>query len=201
MSENKQQDGSDNKQQGNFWRSLPGMITALGGGVGIAAIIAGIISAKQALFPQGSKPSPTSTILDTSTPTPKSDNPNPFKVYATSPKGTRFTNNQSSTKTYNFFAKGTWSYNPGVKKKYGAEGDTDYTKAKGYKLPGVAEGSLIVRRQNGSYQYVGAEKALTLDAVESVWFTINEANEGQGEKYNDNTGFLTVEWECEDCKP
>lgn len=126
-----------------------------------------------------------------------------FEVISTSAMGQRFTNEQSSTKTFTFFATGGWTYNPAIG-YHGADGYLQAPQATGnYKLPGHPEGGLIVRRSNGSrqyYQYIGTEASLRLRAGETVYFLINDAKGGPGAAYADNQGSVTVEWVCQDCR-
>lgn len=188
---------SDNKQQSGFWTSLPGIITALGGGVGVAAILAAVFQVTHPSTPTQSNNLPANT---TSSSPVLQEIEGKFTVEAKKPLGTTFVNKQSSTRTFHFFATGKWTYNSTLEPN-SADGSNQYLKAtQNYNLPGYPEGSLIVR-QKGEYHFIGHEETLELDPNETVLFTINDTGDNNnGEAFNDNKGFLKVEWNCEDCK-
>ncbi|WP_341526795.1 hypothetical protein WKK05_30340 [Nostoc sp. UHCC 0302] len=187
---------SDNKQQSGFWTSLSGVVTALGGGVGVAAIIAAVIQFTHPSTPPQSNTPPANAA--TSSPVSQ-ETEGKFTVAANSSLGQAFVNKQSSTRTFHFFATGKWAYTPDFDN--GADGNNNRRSAtKNYNLPSYPEGSLIVR-QKGEYLFIGHEQTLTLDPNEKVYFTINDTGDSNnGEAFNDNKGYLKVEWNCEDCK-
>jgi len=126
-----------------------------------------------------------------------------IEVKADSPQGTLFINRRSSTEKYDFFAKGQWSYNKQLELLNGPGGHPRYTEAsKSYKLPKYPEGALIIRKQDGSYQWIGTQAELTLKPGEKVFFTINDATDGasDSDSYSDNGGTLRVEWSCGTCQ-
>ncbi|RCJ31319.1 hypothetical protein A6770_20175 [Nostoc minutum NIES-26] len=189
---------SDNKQQSGFWKSLPGVFTALGGGAGIAAIIAAVIQVTHPSTPAQSNTPPANAA--TSSPVSQ-ETEGKFTVAANSSLGKAFVNKQSSIRTFHFVAnKDKWTYNSNLEPN-GADGNINYSRAtQKYNLPGFPEGSLIVR-QKGEYHFIGHEQTLTLDPNETVFFTINDTGDNNnGGAFNDNQGYLTIEWNCEDCK-
>ncbi|BAY07755.1 hypothetical protein [Calothrix sp. NIES-2098] len=188
---------NDNKQQSGFWTSLSGILTALGGGAGIAAILTIVVQSIHPSTPtQANTPS---TNAATSSPVSQQTE-GKFTVEAKKPLGTAFVNKYSSSRTFHFFATGKWTYNSNLEAN-SADGNNHFPKAtQNYNLPGFPEGSLIVR-QKGEYYFVGSQKTLELDPNETVLFTINDTGDSNnGAAFDDNKGFLKVEWNCEDCK-
>jgi hypothetical protein len=121
-----------------------------------------------------------------------------FNVDANSSQGISFTNASNESLIYSFQARGTWTYNPS-QGLHSAVGHPSYLNASSnYKLPGVPEGSLIVRRLNSigaeRYEYAGDRVSLTLSPGEKIWFVLNDSYYG-GNNYIDNQGQVTVSYE------
>jgi hypothetical protein len=118
-----------------------------------------------------------------------------FSVEAASPKGTYFQNFSNQSLRVKFSAAGEWTYNPNVG-FHPAAGHSDYPQATAnYKLPGFPEGSLIVRRGNASFQYVGTEATIELNPMETVFFLCNDDGLwGEVGGHSDNQGSISVLW-------
>jgi hypothetical protein len=123
-----------------------------------------------------------------------------FIIPSTSVEGTAFTNAESCPIEVNFHADGQWSYNPS-KGLHTASGYPNAPRAlPAYILPGVPEGSLVVRRGNGNYEYIGQDKTLHLQPREIIHFMINDDYQNNyGAGYADNEGKLSVEWNYSPC--
>jgi hypothetical protein len=161
---------------------LAALITAVGG---LAALVQSLHSAGLI----GSKSLETSGVQQVD---------DEFKVDAKSHQGHRFQNTQPSTETYEFSASGRWTYkNTLPDQPHGPEG-YPILATDNYYLPGYKEGALIVRRENGSYEFIGSRAELTLVSGETVFFIINDTKDGWS--YGDNEGTLTVEWNCRTCQ-
>jgi hypothetical protein len=118
-----------------------------------------------------------------------------FSIEASSPKGTYFQNLSNQSLRVKFSAAGEWTYNPNVG-FHSAAGHPDYPQATAnYKLPGFPEGSLIVRRGNASFQYVGTEATIELNPMETVSFVCNDDGRwGEIGGHSDNQGSISVLW-------
>ncbi|MGB5961355.1 MAG: hypothetical protein WBG73_11895 [Coleofasciculaceae cyanobacterium] len=115
-----------------------------------------------------------------------------FCVEANSPDGREF-KNPNKCRVIQFNASGRWTYLPEV--GHSANGHPKQRYATdNYLLPRYPEGSLIVLRGNGVYEYVGIEKRLSLESNETVVFTINEGT--NPDYFKDNNGKLNIEWHC-----
>jgi hypothetical protein len=125
-----------------------------------------------------------------------------IEVHANDPRGTRFENRNSSRQTYEFTAVGSWTYNNKVQGLHGPNGIQGLNATDKYNLPGSPEGALVVRKEDGTYQFIGRYEELTLESGESIVFTINdEIEEDEPSRgYNDNDGTLTVAWNCRTCR-
>lgn len=118
-----------------------------------------------------------------------------FTVDAASPTGTSFQNLSHQSVRVKFSAAGEWTYNPHVG-FHSAMGHPNYPRAtKNYKLPGSPEGSLILRRSNASFQYVGKEATIELNPMETVFFVCNDNGcWGEVGGHYDNRGSISVLW-------
>ena len=85
---------SDEKQQGNFWTTLPGILTGIGGVIGA---LAALVTAFQSF----SKPSPTTTTNPSNTPTASSKTEE-LTVPADSTEGVEFLNKEGKYVKVNF---------------------------------------------------------------------------------------------------
>lgn len=116
-----------------------------------------------------------------------------ISVNANDYSGTKF--NVSRPRTCTFYANGSWtsSSNEGF---HSPAGNPKYPKApSNFKLPNYPQGALIVRRFNGTYQYIGLEKTIRFTKDELVRFMINDAKDGQA--HSDNDGTIQLEYDCE----
>jgi photosystem II stability/assembly factor-like uncharacterized protein len=120
-------------------------------------------------------------------------------VRADSPNGASFENSCDKQITVQFKAAGRWSFRP-AEGLHGASGHTTYpvtsfSRAK-YRVESAPPGSLVIRRQGGSYQFVGDAGTLILHEHETVAFVMNDEPNG----YWDNRGSVEVSWRCIDCE-
>jgi hypothetical protein len=118
-----------------------------------------------------------------------------FTVESASPKGTYFQNLSDQSVRVKFSAAGQWTYNPNVG-FHSAAGHPNYPKGtENYKLPGFPEGSLIVRRANGSFQYIGTVSTIELNPMEVVSFVCNDDGTwGEVGGHGDNQGCISILW-------
>jgi len=114
-----------------------------------------------------------------------------FRVHADDSIGARTTSRGNTPITIEFFAHGRWNYNPGHSNDHGPTG-VPLIGTRSHRLPGARVGSLIVRRGDGRYEYVGRHRKFTLRPHEVLYFMIND--EWRDHAYWDNTGSVTVYW-------
>jgi len=185
---------SEQKSAGWMVTIVGGLIAALGG-IGVA-----IFNNWEKLpLPGSIKPLVDSPSVQAEI-APSAKDTGDFLVHAND-SGYDFRNETTSRQTYEFTADGRWTYNPSLE-LHGPNGRQDLTATEGYNLPGFAEGALVVRREDRTYQFIGRHAALDLEPGESIVFTINdminEDNPSLG--YNDNEGTLKVTWNCRTCR-
>lgn len=173
---------TDNKEKGNFWVGLTGIITALLGSGGLVALI-------QTFKPTNStNPSlpPTHQVESIKTET--------LEIYADSTKGIKYTNKENKSVQIKFKAKGTWLAIPenttGVpddaKGYLSAKGDPNFIPNK---TPCTAPlGALIIMGEDGKCKAYGEQGTFDLEAPGSVYFLMNDVSD----LYGDNKGFITV---------
>jgi hypothetical protein len=97
------------------------------------------------------------------------------------------------------YVGGGWTANPAWKTTTGAklfvdgEGNRNYIGKEGYALPGVAEGALVGRIENGTPFYVGNRGHLPTEVKGQLYLIINDDLDGRyGKGYSDNEGYLDV---------
>ncbi|MBW4616835.1 MAG: hypothetical protein KME21_27045 [Desmonostoc vinosum HA7617-LM4] len=189
---------SENEKQGNFWSTLPGIITAA---TGIITAIGGLIASLHTagLFSsqntQASSANPPQAQTNTSSCTQQTSSGN-FEVKAYNQNGCKFKvlNNKNKIKVH-FHANGQWAVgkaNNGYE-DVTAEGYTreiDESTKKQLKCPDQILGALIYIRKGKCY-HAGENMVLPLEADEEIDFYINDHAEG----YDDNRGILKVNWD------
>jgi hypothetical protein len=122
-----------------------------------------------------------------------------FEVEANDDKGTPFTNPKNQTVCIKFEAYGKWIAEP-VRGKTTAKGYVEdngkfaYYKNSAYEDAPAA--SLIMRNDNQSYDLIGEETTLPLEAKKTVYFLMNDIDN----KYRDNKEKITVNWSIVDLK-
>jgi hypothetical protein len=121
---------------------------------------------------------------------PKAAPSNPFTVDAINAAGTVFTVPTGAT-SCTFAGSGAWNYAVGASVTPTGGGVT----LAGYiwPMPSAPAWSLIAKRLNGTYQYVGLSSQMTVIGGESIVFMMND---GQG-AYADNSGAVSVTWACQ----
>jgi hypothetical protein len=116
-----------------------------------------------------------------------------FSVAANSPSGTLFTVPAGAT-SCQFNASGAWNFGSGLSAS--ADGNPTWTAAGYIKLlPSATYFSLIANTPNG-YRAIGANQTLLVPAGQLLTFQINEGI-GVGDSYADNSGALSVAYQCQ----
>ncbi|WP_193197692.1 hypothetical protein [Nostoc sp. MG11] len=189
---------SENDKQGNFWTTLPGIITAL---TGIITATGGLIASLHAtgIFSsqntQSSSANPPQIQTNTNTCLQQANNAT-FEVKAYNQNGCKFKilNNKNNVKAH-FHASGEWAVGKAADgfEYVTVEGYTreiDESTKKLFKCPDQKLGALIYIRKGKCY-HAGEDTVLPLEAEEEINFYINDHAEG----YNDNRGIVKVTWD------
>lgn len=177
---------TDEKQQGNFWTTLPGILTGIGGVIGgLAALVTA--------FESYSKSSPTTTTNPSNTPTASSKTEE-LTVPADSTKGVEFPNKEGKYVKVNFTTSGTWLAIPknisdpripdSAKGFLSAKGATDFRSNDQMPCPRFPMGALVVTG-NGC-KASGDVGSFDLKPGETVYFKMNDTY------YPDNDGSIQV---------
>jgi hypothetical protein len=99
-----------------------------------------------------------------------------------------FENRTGQSAIFSFSAKGEWSFAP-TGRFLGPNG-SDEPLASEYILPRAPRFSLIVKRADATYEFIGTQAELTLNNGESVSFLMNDIVNGA----SDNRGSLNISW-------
>lgn len=105
--------------------------------------------------------------------------------------GVSFRNGANYPMKINFMTSGTWTYTHGKQPYCDADGSRNIAH-QAFRMPRWRAGSLIVRRGNGRYEFVGKNRMLTLAPYEQVRFLMNDTCKRRD--YADNGGTLTIDW-------
>jgi hypothetical protein len=111
-----------------------------------------------------------------------------FTVDARSDPGATFENNSAAEATFEFAAKGQWSFAEAAG-MLGPNG-ADAPAGANFVLPGVRSFALVAKRADGTVQLLGERSTLTLKPNETISFCMNEMSG----TFGDNRGSLTVQW-------
>ncbi|MEH2418768.1 hypothetical protein [Nostoc sp.] len=193
---------NDNSNKVNFWTTVPGIIA------GIAALltaVTGLVTAWNTIQSSSKTPSSTSEnqqpltteshklILKSGN--DKSDGS--FNVPANLQQGFEVQNSGNRPLKIDLTAKGKWLYAPGTPLNPPEGLPSQKSGQENYRLPQAAQGSLIIRREDNTYEYVGKEGEISLTPQERVSFTINDTRDEKS--YLDNQGEIKVFWSCDNC--
>lgn len=176
---------SDSQKKGNFWASLPGILTALLGSGGLIASIQIFQNPSQSSPP----PSP-----GTSSHSIKTEH---FEVYADSIKGYKYTNNKNEHVQIEFNAQGQWLAIP-----ENLNNSRILDNTKGYLSPKGAPnfesnrktlcrapvGALIILGEDKECKAYGEKGTFDLKPQETVYFLMNDVIG----LYEDNKGSIKV---------
>jgi hypothetical protein len=111
-----------------------------------------------------------------------------FTVDARSDFGATFQNASATQATFEFNAKGQWSF-AAAAGMFGPDG-AGAPAGPNFILPGAGSFALVAKRDDGTVQSVGKHGTLTLKPKETVSFAMNEVPGSFG----DNRGSLIVDW-------
>lgn len=192
----------DNSNKVNFWTTVPGIIA------GIAALltaVTGLVTAWNTFQSSSKTPSSPSDIQKTPTTessililkSGKDKSDGNFYVPANSQQGFEVKNSGNSTLKIDLVAKGKWQYAPNTGLNPPEGLPLQKSGQENYRLPEADQGSLIIRREDNSYEYVGKEGKISLTPQEIVYFTINDTRDEKS--YQDNDGKIQVFWSCDNC--
>jgi hypothetical protein len=111
-----------------------------------------------------------------------------FTVDARSDPGATFQNGSSVEATFEFIAKGEWSFAAAAGML--GPGGADAPAGPNYLLPKARSFGLVVKLDNGDVEFAGDRYRARLKPKEGISFSMNELSGSFG----DNRGSLTVQW-------
>jgi hypothetical protein len=111
-----------------------------------------------------------------------------FTVDARSDPGATFQNGSAYKATFEFDAKGEWSFADGAGML--GPGGAAAPASPNSILPLAPSFAMVAKREDGTVEFAGDRYAATLNPKESISFSMNEVSGSFG----DNRGSLTVNW-------
>lgn len=99
-----------------------------------------------------------------------------------------FENESDQDATFGFSAQGSWSYATAA--TFSGPAGIETPAASSFYLPGARSFALIVRREDGSFQYIGDNADVKLKPHEAISFVMNDLVGGT----MDNQGSLKISW-------
>ncbi|MGJ5634735.1 hypothetical protein [Nostoc sp. CALU 1950] len=193
---------NDNNNKVNFWTTVPGILTAI---AALLTAVGTVVTAWKGIESSPKTSSAASPSEIQKTPTTENNililksgndkNDGIFNVPANSQQGFPVKNSGNRRLKIDLNARGKWQYAPsaGLNSPEGHSIQQDET----YRLPSAPQGSLIIRREENTYEYIGKQKEIFLEPQETVFLTINDKRDENS--YLDNEGEIKVSWSCDDC--
>ncbi|ALF52288.1 hypothetical protein ACX27_04550 [Nostoc piscinale CENA21] len=189
---------TENKQAGNFWTTVPGILTAI---AGLVTAVAGLFASYNTILETTNKnPAPTPSMTSGAAIATgvgiNSQQSGTLNISAKNKEGVKFTN--PTGKVVNVY------FRPNGESLWSVGRDWGSVSSRGYETPQVPInqdrlrcpnhniGALVVE-QNGQCESVGQGITLKLVANEEVSFFMNELPNF----YDDNQGFVPVSWSIE----
>jgi hypothetical protein len=111
-----------------------------------------------------------------------------FTVDAKFDPGATFRNGSATQATFEFAAKGEWSFAAAAGML--GPGGADAPASPNSILPGARSFALVARRDDGTVEFAGNQYRVNLKPNETISFCMNEVSGSFG----DNRGSLTVTW-------
>ncbi|OCQ89631.1 hypothetical protein BCD64_16835 [Nostoc sp. MBR 210] len=188
---------TENKETGNFWTTVPGILTAI---AGLVTAVAGLFASYNTILETTNKnPSPTPSITSGAAIATgggvNSQQSGTLNISAKNKEGIKFTNPTGKVVEIYFRPNGEslWS----VGSDWGSVSSRGYeTQQYQYqnrlRCPKHNIGALVVEH-NGQCESVGSGITLKLLANDEISFFINELPD----YYEDNQGFVPVTWNIE----